>query len=111
MIASAGPERSGEGTGVPVPSRTTCKPSASTPGAVRGTPSSRAPSLDGSLGATGAGDASAGDTDQWQRVAGPPDALSTAYAFQRGIYAEGPKLVAVNRPASPPTPPCAKDIP
>jgi len=35
----------------------------------------------------------------WQRVAGDVETLSTDYAFQRGIYAVGDRLLAVNRPA------------
>jgi hypothetical protein len=37
-------------------------------------------------------------TGPWQRVAGDVDALSTDYAFQRGVYTVGDHLLAVNRP-------------
>jgi hypothetical protein len=36
----------------------------------------------------------------WQRLAGDEQALSTDYAFGRGVYSEGDRLLAVNRPAS-----------
>ena len=34
----------------------------------------------------------------WQRVAGPEDVLSSEYAFQRGVYTVGDRMIAVNRP-------------
>lgn len=40
-----------------------------------------------------------GDVSTWTRVAGPDESISTDYAYQRGVYSEGPLLVAVNRPA------------
>ena len=36
----------------------------------------------------------------WQRLAGEPQALSTDYAFDRGVYSVGERLLAVNRSAS-----------
>ena len=36
----------------------------------------------------------------WQRLAGDQEALSTDYAFHGGVYAEGDRLLAVNRAAS-----------
>ena len=39
-----------------------------------------------------------GDVTTWTRVAGPDESISTDYAYQRGIYADGSLLVAVNRP-------------
>lgn len=33
----------------------------------------------------------------WQQLAGPPDALSTEFAYQEGVYAAGEKLLAINR--------------
>ena len=39
------------------------------------------------------------DAEHWQRLTGDEQALSTEYAFHRGIYAAGDRLLAVNRPA------------
>lgn len=36
----------------------------------------------------------------WQRLAGDDDALSTEYALHRGVYADGERLLAVNRPTA-----------
>jgi hypothetical protein len=36
---------------------------------------------------------------EWRRIAGPP-AMSTEAAFHAGVYANGDRLVAVNRPAA-----------
>jgi hypothetical protein len=53
------------------------------------------------LGATRqlvAGDSTNPAEDDWAQLAGSPDALSTEYPFQAGVYAAGEKLLAVNRP-------------
>ncbi len=45
----------------------------------------------------------AGEADQsvaWRQLAGPPEALSTAYAHHAGVYAAGERLLAVNRAAA-----------
>lgn len=39
-----------------------------------------------------------GATADWTRIAGAADAISTAYGYQRGVYAAGEMLLAVNRP-------------
>jgi hypothetical protein len=38
------------------------------------------------------------DGAPWQRVAGAENALSTEYPYHRGVYTEGDRLLAVNRP-------------
>jgi hypothetical protein len=38
-------------------------------------------------------------SESWQRLAGDQEALSTDYAFDRGVYSAGDRLLAVNRPA------------
>jgi hypothetical protein len=38
------------------------------------------------------------DGAPWQRVAGAENALSTEYPYNRGVYTEGKRLLAVNRP-------------
>ncbi|MGE5192805.1 MAG: BatA domain-containing protein [Deltaproteobacteria bacterium] len=47
-----------------------------------------------------AGDANDDDGALWQRVVGPAEALSTEYAWHRGVYVAGEQLLAVNRPAA-----------
>lgn len=44
-----------------------------------------------------AGEGTAEQATTWQQLAGPPDAISTEYAHQAGVYAAGDKLLAVNR--------------
>ncbi|MGQ0635864.1 MAG: BatA domain-containing protein [Planctomycetaceae bacterium] len=44
-----------------------------------------------------AGEAPADEAAQWQRLAGDQTALSTEYSVQRGVYAAGDRLLAVNR--------------
>jgi hypothetical protein len=54
------------------------------------------------LGATRqltAGETPAEGAAAWQRLAGDDDAISTEYPFQRGVYAAGARLLAVNRGA------------
>jgi hypothetical protein len=46
-----------------------------------------------------AGDTSRDDPAGWKRVAGAEAALSTDYAFHRGVYQSGDRLLAVNRAA------------
>ena len=46
-----------------------------------------------------AGEATESESAAWQRVIGDELALSTEYAFQRGVYVSGDRLIAVNRPA------------
>jgi len=45
-----------------------------------------------------AGEGGSAAADDWAQLAGSPDALSTEYPFQAGVYAAGEKLLAVNRP-------------
>jgi hypothetical protein len=47
-----------------------------------------------------AGDPADNDPAEWQRVIAASEALSTEYAFHRGVYTSGEKLLAVNRPAA-----------
>lgn len=47
-----------------------------------------------------AGDPLGDDPATWQRLIGAAEALSTEYAFHRGVYAAGDRLLAVNRPAA-----------
>src|SRR5205814_2249550 len=47
-----------------------------------------------------AGDPLGDDPATWQRVIGAAEALSTEYAFHRGVYVAGDRLLAVNRPAA-----------
>jgi hypothetical protein len=47
-----------------------------------------------------AGEAAEDDAALWQRVVGPAEALSTEYAWHRGVYTAGERLLAVNRPAA-----------
>lgn len=47
-----------------------------------------------------AGDAALEQPATWKQVAGPPDALSTDYAHQPGVYSAGERLLAVNRSAA-----------
>jgi len=47
-----------------------------------------------------AGEAPEGDSANWQRVVGAAEALSTEYAYHRGVYTAGDRLLAVNRPAA-----------
>src|SRR4029079_15745206 len=47
-----------------------------------------------------AGDPADAAVAAWQRVVGPFEALSTEYPWHRGVYQEGEKLLAVNRPAA-----------
>src|SRR5262249_21618926 len=44
-----------------------------------------------------AGDKAMDQTTAWQQVAGAPDAMSTEYVHQAGVYLAGDKLLAVNR--------------
>lgn len=46
-----------------------------------------------------AGEAATENTAQWQQLAGPGEALSTDFAFHRGVYSDGPRLISINRPA------------
>jgi hypothetical protein len=43
---------------------------------------------------------SEGGPDRWQRLAGPAGPVSTEAGLHAGVYAEGDRLVAVNRPAA-----------
>ncbi len=57
----------------------------------------------GSLGTTrqlAAGEPTRDDPAKWQRIAGGDEAISTEYAAHRGVYASGPRLIAVNRPSA-----------
>lgn len=47
-----------------------------------------------------AGDVSGEQPTAWQQLAGPPEAISTEFAFQGGVYSAGERLVALNRSAS-----------
>ena len=47
-----------------------------------------------------AGDAPADNPTLWKRVAGAREAISTDYAFHRGVYQDGERLLAVNRAAA-----------
>jgi hypothetical protein len=47
-----------------------------------------------------AGDPSSDEATVWKRVAGAQEAISTDYAFHRGIYQDGERLLAVNRAAA-----------
>ena len=56
----------------------------------------------GSLGTTRqitAGEPTRDDPAHWERIAGGEEAISTEFAAHRGVYASGPRLFAVNRPA------------
>jgi Aerotolerance regulator N-terminal len=44
-----------------------------------------------------AGDAHADNPTLWKRVAGAREAISTDYAYHRGVYQDGERLLAVNR--------------
>lgn len=44
-----------------------------------------------------AGDVSGEQPTAWQQLAGPPDALSTEFAFHGGVYSGGERLLALNR--------------
>lgn len=44
-----------------------------------------------------AGDVSGEQPTAWQQLAGPPEALSTEFAFHGGVYSGGERLVALNR--------------
>jgi hypothetical protein len=46
-----------------------------------------------------AGESSVDGPATWQRLAGADEAISTEYPFQRGVYAAGERLLAVNRGA------------
>ncbi len=46
-----------------------------------------------------AGETPANLSDTWQRLAGPEDDVSGAYPVHRGVYLDGDRLLAVNRPA------------
>ncbi len=41
----------------------------------------------------------AASTDTWRKLAGESSALSSEYLYQPGVYADGERLLAVNRPA------------
>ncbi len=43
------------------------------------------------------GDVSGEQPTAWQQVAGPPEALSTEFAFHGGVYSAGERLLALNR--------------
>jgi hypothetical protein len=45
-------------------------------------------------------DSSAGGPARWQRLAGPAGPVSAEAGLHAGVYAEGDRLVAVNRPAA-----------
>jgi hypothetical protein len=47
-----------------------------------------------------AGEASAEGPESWQRQAGPPDAISTDFAYHAGVYSAAERLLAVNRAAA-----------
>lgn len=47
-----------------------------------------------------AGDVSGEQPTAWQQLAGPPEAISTEFAFHGGVYSAGERLVAMNRAAS-----------
>jgi hypothetical protein len=47
-----------------------------------------------------AGDIALEQPETWRQVAGPPEALSTEYAYHAGVYTAGERLLAVNRSAS-----------
>lgn len=47
-----------------------------------------------------AGDVSGEQPTAWQQLAGPPEAISTEFAFQGGVYSAAERLVALNRSAS-----------
>ena len=44
-----------------------------------------------------AGDVTGEQPTAWQQVAGPPEALSTEFAFHGGVYSAGERLLALNR--------------
>ncbi|HLQ43125.1 MAG TPA: hypothetical protein VK137_00230, partial [Planctomycetaceae bacterium] len=44
-----------------------------------------------------AGNVSGEQPTAWQQVAGPPEALSTEFAFHGGVYSAGERLLALNR--------------
>lgn len=46
----------------------------------------------------------------WQKLAGPPEALSTEYAFQGGVYQADAKLVALNRTVAEDQAPVLDDV-
>ncbi len=57
----------------------------------------------GSLGTTRqltAGEPTRDDPARWERIAGGEEAISTEFAAHRGVYASGPRLLAVNRSAA-----------
>jgi hypothetical protein len=43
------------------------------------------------------GDVSGEQPTAWQQVAGPPEALSTEFAYHGGVYSAGERLLALNR--------------
>lgn len=45
-----------------------------------------------------AGEVTGEESASWQRVVGDDQALSTEYAYHRGVYVAGDRLIAVNRP-------------
>jgi hypothetical protein len=47
-----------------------------------------------------AGDAATEQTTAWHQLAGPPHAISTDFAYHRGVYSAGDRLLAVNRSAA-----------
>jgi hypothetical protein len=47
-----------------------------------------------------AGDAATERSAMWHQIVGPPDAISTDFAFHRGVYSAGERLLAVNRSAA-----------
>lgn len=47
-----------------------------------------------------AGDVSGEQPTAWQQLAGPPEAISTEFAFHGGVYSAAERLVALNRSAS-----------
>ena len=53
----------------------------------------------------------ADDPTVWKRVAGAEEAISTDYAFHRGIYQDGERLLAVNRAAGEASAPVLADRP
>lgn len=44
-----------------------------------------------------AGDVSGEQPTAWQQLAGPPEAISTEFAFHGGVYSAGERLLALNR--------------
>ncbi len=47
--------------------------------------------------------------EQWKRLAGASEAISTEYALHRGVYESGDKVLAVNRPAAEDAAPVVSD--